>query len=703
MTKEEWVRKLEEASEKSIRWYPPWNEREQIIIKCEGYPNVPLLGTQGTINYNPELTVRQAGYPIITPPTEEALTPFVLPGLEALKGVHYRKIWHAWSSPTKNGVTKKLRSCGASPETIRLPWNKIQPRDSSTQQYEVQETLEVERLKESLDKTKAEKAHWKRKLEEALDEVYHEKHVNDEITKKAKVEHEARLRISSCLKAADKEIHMEQAIDELEQQSMQTRAEVGQIREHMGEMREQLNKVFELLTRNTSLPAPTTTLGVAFNAATQGTPAYPPGFSSQYGMPLGWNAPAEAQVVEEPEAVEASRLIPQATQATVSFPHYFYPPGPLGQTGATFKNLEATPVHDKKISSLKQWVRIIEGTGGHGLDATDLCLMSDVALPVDFKTPKFEKYKGSSCPRVHLAMYCRKMAAYIHQDKILVHCFQDSLTRGALNWYVNLEKGQVKTWRDLAEAFVRQYRYNEDMASNRSRLQNLSKMESEGFKDYAQRWHELAAQVKPPLTEKEMVSMFIETLSSPFYDKAVGSMASNFADLVTVGERIEFGLKRGRIASNSTSSIRKPIPDRRKGETNPVTIDPSKPYGPGGNSSSPPVTLNPPGMVVSTNPPNANRGKTANPTNAQNPRTSRFRRTFTPIPMTYTTLFHQLLQKRMITTAPPKPLEPPYPRSYDSNAKCEYHEGGPGHTTKNCWALKHRIQDLLEGGWLNLK
>ncbi|RDY06383.1 hypothetical protein CR513_09643, partial [Mucuna pruriens] len=158
--------------------------------------------------------------------------------------------------------------------------------------------------------------------------------------------------------------------------------------------------------------------------------------------------------------------------------------------------------------------------------------MSDVALLVDFKTPKFEKYKGSSCPRVHLTI----------------------LTGAALNWYVNLEKGQVRTWRDLAEAFVRQYKYNEDMAPDRSRLQNLSKAESEGFKDYAQRWRELAAQVKPLLTEKEMVSMFIETLPSPFYGKTIGSVASNFTDLVTVGERIESSLKRGRITNNLASS-----------------------------------------------------------------------------------------------------------------------------------------------------
>ncbi|RDY03819.1 hypothetical protein CR513_12548, partial [Mucuna pruriens] len=189
-------------------------------------------------------------------------------------------------------------------------------------------------------------------------------------------------------------------------------------------------------------------------------------------MPLGWNAPAEAPTLEEPEVAEASRPLPQAT---ASLPHFPYP---SAQAGITFRHPEVTLVRDKKINSLEQRLRVIEGTGGHGLDAVDLCLMPDVALPADFKTPKFEKYKGSSCPRVHLAMYCRKMAAYVHHDKILPH-------RPRPNWYVNLEKGQVKTWRDLAEAFIRQYRYNEDMAPDRSRLQNLSKTDSEGFKDYA--------------------------------------------------------------------------------------------------------------------------------------------------------------------------------------------------------------------------
>ncbi|RDX83493.1 hypothetical protein CR513_35578, partial [Mucuna pruriens] len=67
-----------------------------------------------------------------------------------------------------------------------------------------------------------------------------------------------------------------------------------------------------------------------------------------------------------------------------------------------------------------------------------------VVLSADFKTLEFNKYKGSFCPRIHLAMYCRNMVTYIHDDKILLHCFQDSVSRAALSWYVNLERGRIR-------------------------------------------------------------------------------------------------------------------------------------------------------------------------------------------------------------------------------------------------------------------
>jgi len=39
-------------------------------------------------------------------------------------------------------------------------------------------------------------------------------------------------------------------------------------------------------------------------------------------------------------------------------------------------------------------------------DAAGLCLVSDVVIPPKFKVPEFEKYKGATCPKNHLIMYC---------------------------------------------------------------------------------------------------------------------------------------------------------------------------------------------------------------------------------------------------------------------------------------------------------
>ena len=33
---------------------------------------------------------------------------------------------------------------------------------------------------------------------------------------------------------------------------------------------------------------------------------------------------------------------------------------------------------------------------------------------------------------------------------------------------------------------------------------------------------------------------------------------------------------------------------------------------------------------------------------------------------------------------------------YHPNARCAYHSESPDHDTNNCWALKNKIQDLIE-------
>ncbi|RDX76833.1 hypothetical protein CR513_43128, partial [Mucuna pruriens] len=124
--------------------------------------------------------------------------------------------------------------------------------------------------------------------------------------------------------------------------------------------------------------------------------------------------------------------------------------GPLSGTQNTDSQRE------EKLNLLEEHLRIIEGTNSHDLDVVDLCSIPDITLLTNFKTPKLEKYKGSSCPREDDILHSPG------QDSNAL--LQDSLTGTALSWYVGLERGCVKTWRDLAEAFLRQYKYNEDMA-----------------------------------------------------------------------------------------------------------------------------------------------------------------------------------------------------------------------------------------------
>ena len=66
-----------------------------------------------------------------------------------------------------------------------------------------------------------------------------------------------------------------------------------------------------------------------------------------------------------------------------------------------------------------------------------------------------------------------------------------------LEWFYQLEGANVRNWEDLAAAFYKQYQYNIDLAPTRTQLQGMSMGASKGFKDYAQKWIDLAGRVNP--------------------------------------------------------------------------------------------------------------------------------------------------------------------------------------------------------------
>ena len=85
------------------------------------------------------------------------------------------------------------------------------------------------------------------------------------------------------------------------------------------------------------------------------------------------------------------------------------------------------------------------------------------------------------------------MSTHNDDQHLLIHLFQDSLTGAALKWYMSLDSVNIHTFNDLGEAFIRQYKYNMDMAPDRDQLRAMVQKDRESFKEYAQRWREVAA------------------------------------------------------------------------------------------------------------------------------------------------------------------------------------------------------------------
>lgn len=224
--------------------------------------------------------------------------------------------------------------------------------------------------------------------------------------------------------------------------------------------------------------------------------------------------------------------------------------GPIYHSGSVVAYNQVEELR-KKFDRMQLELKALREKDSFEKNAYDLCLVPNVVIPPKFKVPNFEKYKGNTCPEIHLVMYVRKMSAYVGNDKLLIHCFKDSLTDAALIWYTGLSGVDIKTFTDLGKAFVQRYNYNLHLTPDRDDLRTMTQNDNESFKAYAQRWRDFAAQVRPPLKEEELAKIFLNTLDQFYYDKMVGSAPNNFTKVMIMGMRLEEGVREGRLVKAS--------------------------------------------------------------------------------------------------------------------------------------------------------
>ena len=101
--------------------------------------------------------------------------------------------------------------------------------------------------------------------------------------------------------------------------------------------------------------------------------------------------------------------------------------------------------------------------------------------------PKFIKYTRIEWPKTHFCSYFNEMSEVIHDDKMLIYFFQDSLIGSTLGWYMRFDNITIRKLTDLADAFLKQYKFNLEIALDRTSLISMEKGAQESIRAHAQR------------------------------------------------------------------------------------------------------------------------------------------------------------------------------------------------------------------------
>ncbi|XP_050886864.1 uncharacterized protein LOC127092099 [Lathyrus oleraceus] len=101
-----WSQKIMSLTANDITWYSRVYDDVDIIVKCGNFHNVPLIGTRGCINYNPELAMRQLGFPMNDKPKDKLLEGFLLG--EGVKDFDLvKRIGRAWTKVRREGKRER--------------------------------------------------------------------------------------------------------------------------------------------------------------------------------------------------------------------------------------------------------------------------------------------------------------------------------------------------------------------------------------------------------------------------------------------------------------------------------------------------------------------------------------------------------------------------------------------------------------------
>ena len=223
------------------------------------------------------------------------------------------------------------------------------------------------------------------------------------------------------------------------------------------------------------------------------------------------------------------------------------------------------------------------------------------------------------------------------------------------------------------------------MAPDRDQLRAMVQKDRESFKEYAQRWREVASQVIPPMEEKEMTKIFLKTLGAFYYERMVASSQGDFTEMVGMGVHLEEAVCEGRLSKDGDSSngAKKygDISYKNKEQDSYAILRGRQGISHNKNqqvaSMTPVVNETMTVVAYQRAPQQGNQGQC-----------HQRKMSFDPIPMTYTELYPSLLKKNLVQTRARPVVPEKLPRGYKADASYAFHQDAPRHDLEDCFALK---------------
>ncbi|XP_015164081.1 uncharacterized protein [Solanum tuberosum] len=293
-----------------------------------------------------------------------------------------------------------------------------------------------------------------------------------------------------------------------------------------------------------------------------------------------------------------------------------------------------------------------------GLSYEGLCIHSNLDLLKGFKVPKFDVFGGTGNPLAHLRGYCDQLMGVGRDEALLMWLFSRSLSGEALEWFTSHETRQWPSWNALAKDFIERFAYNVEIVPDRYSLEKTKQKSNESYREFSYRWRKEATRVRPPMSEKEIVEVFVRVQEPDYYDRIMLLVRSKSAEIVKVGETIEDRLRTGKITRVAALPGSSSLLKKKREDVSSISYEGKKT----------PM------------------------------KSSSYQGRSRPSQSSYSACYAHTdyqIAPRYIHPVGPKPVDTSS-RFYRPDQRCAYHSNGVGHDTEDCINLKHLIQDLID-------